>query len=98
MSYLIMQQLGTFPQRKTLNHKFNESNPKVRSSGALKWSIREIVKRLTAGFTAITLPSNLPSTGFNHVFSKLHNREAIAMWADKTSFMLLAPGFHRSHV
>jgi hypothetical protein len=58
---------------------FDESNPKVRFSGALKRGIRKVIERLTTGFTAVALSFYLSSTCFNHVFSKSHNRMAVAM-------------------
>lgn len=59
------------------------------SSGALKRRVCEIVEGLMAGFTAVTLLFHLSSTCFNNVFTKSHNKMAIAMWTDKNSFMLL---------
>jgi hypothetical protein len=65
----------------------------MRSSGALKRGIREVVERLTAGFTAVTLPFDLPRTSFNHIFFKSHDRMAVTMWTDKTIFMFLLLNF-----
>ncbi len=42
-----------------------------------------------AGFTAVTLLFHLSSTCFDNVFTESHNKMAVAMRADKTSFMLL---------
>jgi hypothetical protein len=71
MSYLVMQQLGTFPQRKTsIIHSVNRTQ-RLRSSGALKRGVSEVVERLTAGFTAVTFPLDLTRTSFNNVLQPL---------------------------
>lgn len=59
------------------------------SSDALKGRVCEVVEGLMAGFTAVTLLFHLSSTCFDNVFTKSHNKMAVAMWPDKTSFMLL---------
>lgn len=79
MGHFIVQQLGTFSKRKPLNHTFDESNPKVRSSGTLNRGVCQVVEGLTAGFTAITLPSDFSGTCINHIFSESHNRMAYAI-------------------
>lgn len=65
----------------------------MRSSGALKRGVGEVVECLTAGFTAVTLPFDLSSTCFNTVFSKSHNRMIVAMRTNKPIFMLLLRDF-----
>jgi len=71
------------------------------SSGALKRRVCEVVEGLMAGFTAVTLLFHLSSTCFDNVFTKSHNKMAVAMWPGKTSFVLLYLDFinctNRSH-